>query len=188
MKKFFLIFLFLILNSGIVLADDYYVKYDKDYYQLKISEKSPEHNGYYNQYYKYNENQDNWSEMIAVHHFPNVYSPVEQAYNFKEFLKSNKCPSSLQIDNVHNSGMLDFVLIDGEQLPIVLDFNAFKYEKSKDCGTIAFQYAKRFEVYNLNELENTKKNFEKFRPKALKKIKKYTIPDIINKDIQNNTQ
>ena len=38
-------------------------------------------------------------------------------------------PIELEADEENNTGMLDFILIDGHQLPIVLEFNIFIYKK-----------------------------------------------------------
>ena len=178
MKKLIAV-LFIIFTMISTAYAENKLNFDGKEYYLRFSEKSAEHNGFYNQYYKAGEDMDNWTEMVAVHHFPNVFSPIEQAYNFREYLESFHCPSSLEADEENNTGMLDFILIDGHQLPIVLEFNIFKYEKSKNCGTIAFQYAKKFQVYDNPEVAEVKKKFSKFRPRAMKKINDFEIPDVV---------
>ena len=184
MKRFLLVFIFVLFTANVAFAgDNNSIIFNGTEYNLLFSEKSTEHNGYYNQYYKKGENEENWTEIIALHHFPNVYSPIAQAYNFKEYLGSYRCPCSMTIDESNNTGMIDFILIDGEKLPIIVEFNVFKYEKSKSCGTIAFQYAKKFEVYNTEEVETVKKSFDKFRPKAINKVKNFVLPDLVSTDI-----
>ncbi len=178
MKKLIAVLFILFAMINTVCAENK-LNFDGKEYYLRLSEKSAEHNGFYNQYYKAGEGIDNWTEMVAVHHFPNVFSPIEQAYNFREYLESFHCPSSLEADEENNTGMLDFILIDGHQLPIVLEFNIFKYEKSKACGTVAVQYAKKFEVYDTKEVASVKKKFSNFRPRAMKKVKNFEIPDIV---------
>lgn len=186
MKRLFAI-VFIIACTCQVLAEDYmhYIKYDGNKYFLLYSEKSQEHNGYYNQYFKKGEDFDSWTDMIAVQHFPNVYSPIDLAHNFREYLGQYSCPSSLWIDDDKNIGVLDFVLIDkGEQeLPINLEFNVFKYIKSPDCGSLTIQYAKKYSIDDINQIEIVKKNLEKFRPKALSAIKNIDIPNVVNEDI-----
>lgn len=180
MKK---LFIFLILTFCINNVQAEVVKFNGKPYNLLYSTKVEEHNGYLNEYFKQGETYDLWSEMIAVHHFPNVYSPVDQAEAFRSYLDTIHCPSSLTIDEENNTGMIDFILINGNQLPIILEFNIFKYEKSNKCGTVAVQYAKRYQVRNTMQVEEVKKEFEKTRNKSLKRISKFKIPEIVEKDI-----
>lgn len=183
-----LVFLFcLIFSINLTSAKDNLnsVSYNGNKYYLKYSEKSKEHNGYYNQYFKQNEDFDSWTEMIAVQHFPNVYSPIDLAHTFREYLEEYNCPSSLLIDEKDNVGVLDFILIDSktENAPLKLEFNVFKYIKSPYCGSISMQYAKKYSIDDIKNLESVKKDFEKYRLKAIDKIMLITIPEVVNKDI-----
>ena len=183
-----LVFLFcLIFSINLTSAKDNLnsVSYNGNKYYLKYSEKSKEHNGYYNQYFKQNEDFDSWTEMIAVQHFPNVYSPIDLAHTFREYLEEYNCPSSLLIDEKDNVGVLDFILIDSktENAPLKLEFNVFKYIKSPYCGSVSMQYAKKYSIDDIKNLESVKKDFEKYRQKAIDKIMLITIPEVVNKDI-----
>lgn len=183
-----LVFLFcLIFSINLTSAKDNLnsVSYNGNKYYLKYSEKSKEHNGYYNQYFKQNEDFDSWTEMIAVQHFPNVYSPIDLAHTFREYLEEYNCPSSLLIDEKDNVGVLDFILIDSktENAPLKLEFNVFKYIKSPYCGSVSMQYAKKYSIDDIKNLESIKKDFEKYRQKAIDKIMLITIPEVVNKDI-----
>lgn len=183
-----LVFLFcLIFSINLTSAKDNLnsVSYNGNKYYLKYSEKSKEHNGYYNQYFKQNEDFDSWTEMIAVQHFPNVYSPIDLAHTFREYLEEYNCPSSLLIDEKDNVGVLDFILIDSktENAPLKLEFNVFKYIKSPNCGSVSMQYAKKYSIDDIKNLESVKKDFEKYRLKAIDKIMLITIPEVVNKDI-----
>ena len=181
MKRFLTILTLFCITAVFVWAkDENVIKFQGDKYQLQYSTKSEENNGYLNEYFKSGEGINTWSEMIAVHHFPNMYSPISQAESFREYLDEINCPSAIYLDEENNTGMLDFILIDGKQLPIILEFNIFKYEKSPECGTIAIQYAKRYSVSNTFDIEAVKEEFAKLRKKALKDINKIEIPQIIN--------
>ena len=187
MKKFvvFLLTIYFTVNS--VFAEKINsVKFNGNEYSLVSSEKSSEHSGYYNQYFKSGENFSSWTDFITVQHFPNMYSPVDLAHAYREFLGSHNCPSSLWEDESKNIAMLDFLLIDSEKdskLPIIIEFNVFRYEKSSNCGTVAFQYAKRYTIQNMEQVEKVKKEFEKFRPKVLKKVLDFESPDVISTKI-----
>ncbi len=184
MKKFFVVIAVILLNMCFALADEQPVlKFNGAKYQLMYSVKNKEHNGYLNEYFKLGEDYNNWTELVAVHHFPNAYSPLDQAEAFREYLGSINCPSALVEDEKNNSAIIDFILIDGDKLPIILEFNVFKYAKSPECGTIALQYAKRYVVSNGLEVDGIKKEFAKTRNSALKKVEKYEIPAIVKEDI-----
>ena len=92
MKKLIAV-LFIIFTMISTAYAENKLNFDGKEYYLRLSEKSVEHNGFYNQYYKAGEDMDNWTEMVAVHHFPNVFSPIEQAYNFRD-RKSTRLNSS----------------------------------------------------------------------------------------------
>lgn len=187
MNKLFLLLFSLILCINTVFAYDNtgYIKYNGDKYFLMYSGKSKEHNGYYNQYFKKGEDFDSWTEMIAIQHFPNVYSPIDLAHTFREYLGEYQCPSALWVDDDKNIGVLDFILIDdkSKSLPIKLEFNVFKYSKSPLCGSVSMQYAKRYNINDAQKIEMIKKKFERYRPKAINELKMTEIPDIVNEDI-----
>ncbi len=186
MKKLFaIIFMFFCINVVYADGNNGYITYNGNKYFLMYSSKSSEHNGYYNQYFKSGEDFDSWTEMIAIQHFPNIYSPIDLAHTFREYLGQYHCPSSLSVYDDKNTGVLDFILIDNKEqkLPITLEFNIFKYVKSPDCGSLSMQYAKKYSVANVEQVDSVKKKFEKFRPKALNEIMDTAIPQVVNKDI-----
>ena len=181
MKKILVaLFLLLSLSNAVYAAKDNTIKFNGKKYTLLYSIKSPEHNGYLNEYYKIGESYNTWSELLAMHHFPNVYSPIDQATAFAEYIEAGGCPVAISIDEKNNSGIMDFILIYNKKLPIILEFNIFKYKKSKDCGTVAVQYAKRYAVTNSMQADEVKREFEKYRKKMLKKVNKFDIPSIIS--------
>ena len=161
----------------------YSLEFNKDTYKLLYSEKTPEHSGYINEYFKQGENRRAWTEIINVIHFPNAYSPLDHAVEFSKYLNSINCPNALKLDEENNYAVMDFILIDGQKLPIILEFNIFKYEKQPECGTIAIQYVKRYSVYSTGQVEKIKKEFNKLRPKMLKKVEEFEIPDIVKQNI-----
>ena len=183
MNKIFLFFFIMLFCPMAFSGDLYSLTFNGLNYKLLYSEKTPEHSGYINEYFKSQENRNSWTEIVNIIHFPNAYSPIEHAKEFSEYLNTTNCPNALKIDEESNSAVVDFILIDGQKLPVVLEFNVFRYEKSEECGTIAVQYVKRYSVYNTAQVENIKKEFKKLRPKILKNIQRFTIPSIIKKNI-----
>lgn len=189
MRKFLSIVLVFLCSINIVFAqNDKILNFNKNKYTLLYSAKNFDNNGYINEYYKNGESPELWSELIAVHHFPNVFSPISQAETFRQYLDSIHCPSALKINEKDNEAIIDFVLVDAKRLPVILEFNIFKYQKDENCGTKAIQYAKRYFVTNTLQIEIVKKEFNKSREKMLKKVEKFNIPNIIKEDIENKKE
>lgn len=185
MKKIFVLIMLIGLGINTAYADnkDYTVNFNGNKFHLLYSVKDKDFGGYLNEYYKKGETYNIWTEMVAVHHFPNAYSPIDRIKDFKDYLNSIKVPSSLSFDDKKNTAMIDFIMISEHNMPIVMEFNIFKYEKSKKCGSIAIQYAKRYSATTTMQIEAIKKDIEKNRNNLISKIKKFEIPEIITKDI-----
>lgn len=170
--------------SGVVFAQDVeikmpYIKFMGNKYTLFYSAKNQELNGYINEYYKQREGYTNWTELLGLHHYPNAFYPIEHAQAFKSYLNEKGIQTFIEADEEENSAILDFVIINDKKLPIVLEFNVFKYVKSPICGTLALQYAKRYLLSNGLEAEMVKKEFAKTRQKYVKKVKKVEMPDLV---------
>ena len=186
MKKIVLLFFIFALSLTSVNAKgskDYTVKFNGTKYHLLYSVKNKDFGGYLNEYYKKGETYNIWTELVAVHHFPNAYSPIDRIREFKDYLGSMGVPSSLTFDDKKNTAMIDFIMISEKQMPIVLEFNVFKYQKSKKCGTVGIQYAKRYAATTTMQIEEIKKEFEQDRKKVIAKVKKFKVPEVITTDI-----
>ena len=184
MKRFLIITAFILALLPVVASAMPSLKLNGNKFTLYYSAKSPEAGSYINEYYKNGENYENWSELVAVHHFPTAYSPIDYAKNMNDYLSSMNCPCSIVNDEENNQALIDFILIDSSKLPIILEFNIFRYEKSPVCGSVALQYAKRYLIYNILEVDKVKKSLEKDRSKYLNKVKKLDMPDIVTYDIE----
>ena len=183
MKKILIFIFVFIISLQTASAKNYTLKFNGEKYTLMYSAKNKDFGGYINEYFKPRETYNIWTEMIAVHHFPNAYSPIDRIKDFKDYLGSMNVPSSLTFDDSKNTAMIDFILISDKQMPIVMEFNIFKYEKSKKCGSIAVQYAKRYAASTTLQIEQIKADFEKNRKNLIKQVKKLEIPVIIDEDI-----
>ena len=185
MKKILtILFLFFIsVTSAFAKSDEHYINFAGEQYRLLYSVKSPDFGGYLNEYYKKRETYNIWSEMVAVHHFPNAYSPIDQIKSFREYLGSMHCPSALTFDDKRNAAIIDFIIINDKNLPIILEFNVFKYQKSPKCGSVAVQYVKRYAVTTAFQLEAAKRDIENKRKKIIKQVNSVKIPEVVAMDI-----
>lgn len=187
MKKIFvLIFAVLICCSNTAIAKNnkiYSLKFNGNKYRLLYSTQNQDFGGYLNEYFKRGETYNIWSEMVALHHLPNAFSPVERIQQFKSYLAEKNCPSVVDFDDKNNAAFIDFLIVNDKQVPIVMEFNIFKYQKSEKSGSVAFQYAKRYVVTNTLDKEEAQRDFEKIRYKMLKKVKDFKIPEVVTSEI-----
>lgn len=189
MKRIFIITgLVLLLTMGFVYAksakkDMPFVKFDGTKFTLAYSAKSSETGGYLNEYYRANQTYASWTELIGVHHYPRSYYPIEHAIDFIEYLGSKDIIANIETDERNNSALVYFVITDRNNLPIIMEFNVFKYEKSPVCGTIGLQYAKRYKLNSSLEIEKTKKEIVKKGLYYIKKLSQTKIPDVVTLDI-----
>ena len=186
MKKIFtfvLIMLFSVNCSFAKNIDTKKIKFNGTNYYLLYSAVNPEHNGYLNEYYKLGETYNLWSEMVALHQFPNAYSPLDRVKKFREYLASIECPSALTFNDKKNIAMIDFLLIQQIKGRTLMEFNIFKYQKSNKSGSNALQYARRYVANNAMEVEYIKRDFEKNRKKLIKKVNHMKLPEIIETPI-----
>lgn len=186
MKKILILVFILIMTINVAFSKeekDYTINFNGTKYHLLYSIKNKDFGGYLNEYYRKGETYNIWTDMVAIHHFPNAYSPIDRIKDFKDYLSAMHVPSSLTFDDKKNTAMIDFILIADKQMPIVLEFNVFKYEKSDKCGSVAVQYAKRYSATTTMQIEAIKKDFELNRKRLIKEVKNYKIPKVVTTDI-----
>lgn len=179
--------LFLSCDLANAKSDDFdmpFIKFNGSKFSLYYSAKSSETGSFINEYYKHNQTYTNWNELIGIHHYPTAFYPIEHAKEFRDYLNEIGLMASVEVSEEDNSALLYFIVISDKRLPIVLEFNVFKYVKSPLCGTIAFQYAKRYILNNGLEADAVTKEFKETAIKYIKQVKKVDIPDIITFQIE----
>lgn len=190
MRTFILIIFTLMFAAGMVMAKsrvDFLpvIKFNGAKYTLMYSAKSEETGGYLNEYYKAHQTYASWTELIGVHHYPTAFYPIEHAKEFADYLNSTGVVANLEVYDDENQALLYFVVMDKSKLPIIIEFNIFKYVKSPVCGTLGFQFAKRYRINSPLEIEKTKKEIVKSGVKYIKRFNKLKIPELITLDIDN---
>lgn len=191
MKKIFvLIGLVMLLSIGFADAKSEKsivppIKFCGTKYNLLYSAKSTETGGYLNEYYKSNQTYASWTELIGVHHYPTSFYPIDHAKDFASYLESTGVIANIEVDDKNNTALLYFVITSEQKLPIVMEFNIFKYQKSPVCGTIGFQYAKRYLLNNPFEVRKAKKELVKSGVKYISRFSKLKVPDVVTFDIEN---
>ena len=161
-----------------------YIKMNGSKFYLYYSAKSDETGSFINEYYKQNQSYASWDELIGLHHYPTAFYPIEHAKEFRDFLNASGSPATVEINDEDNSALLYFIVINNKRLPIVMEFNVFKLVKSPICGTVGFQYARRYLLNNALEVDDVKKNFAKGAIKYIKQVENVDIPDIVTVEIE----
>lgn len=191
MKKIFILTgLVLLLTMQFVFAKAVkntmpVIKFDGTKFTLMYSAESKETGGYLNEYYKAHQTYASWTELIGIHHYPTAFYPSEHAKEFAEFLNETGIPANLEVDKENDTALLYFLVIDKRKLPIIIEFNVFKYIKSSVCGTVGFQYARRYRLNSPLEIENAKKDILKTGVKYIKLVSKAKVPEIISLKVDN---
>ena len=161
------------------------IKFNGTKFNLLYSAKSAETGGYLNEYYKANQTYASWTELIGVHHYPTAFYPIEHARDFTSYLESTGVATNIEVDEKNNTALVYFVITNDRRLPVIMEFNIFKYQKSPVCGTIGLQYAKRYCLNNPLEVRKAKKELIKSGVKYIGKVSRLSIPSVITVDIEN---
>ena len=66
-----------------------------------------------------------------------------------------------------SSAIIDFLMIEDKKLPLILEFNIFKFQKDEQCGTIALQYVQRYQIASALEIDQVKKAVVKNHQKPI---------------------
>lgn len=162
-----------------------YLKMNGTKFYLYYSAKSTETGGYINEYYKTGQTYTSWNELIGIHHYPTAFYPIEHAKEFSDFLGNSGVEAPLEVYDEDNKAIMYFVIVNNNRLPIIMEFNVFKFVKSPVCGTVALQYARRYLLTNNLEVDKIKKDFVKSAIKYIKQADKLEIPDIVTIEIDN---
>ena len=188
MKKILSLILIIFLSCGVAFAKSkksylQSIKFGGSEYYLYYSAKNDDSGGYINEYYKPNQSYTSWKDLVAVWHYPNSYSPIEQAKEYKEILSGDGIPCSIEVNEDDNTAIIDFTLIASKKLPIIVEYNIFKFAKNEKCGSVGFQYAKRYRINNALEIEKVKKDIGKHRKKIIKKVNNAEFPELFLDDV-----
>ena len=161
------------------------IKFNHSKYALQYSNKNEQTGGMLNEYYKKSESYYNWSELLVVHTFPNASFPIEQANVLKEYVSLNYKSHFFGTIEERESIISDFMLVNDKKLPIILEFNIFKFEKNSSNEVVALQYSRRYILNNPLEIYKVKKSLENTRLKYIRKISSTPIPNIITTLVDN---
>ena len=153
------------------------IKFNKSEFSLYYSAKTADPDSYINEYYKKGQTYSTWNELMALHHYPDEDSPSDQAKMFKNYLTEKGIMSELEIFD-DDTAVLSFFAMNSKRIPILLEYNVFRFTEYSGGGTLGIQYAKRFRLNNALEAEKIKREYKKSWKKYVKKINKIEIPEL----------
>ena len=153
------------------------IKFNKSEFSLFYSAKTADPASYINEYYKNNQTYSTWNELMALHHYPDAESPSEQAKVFKNYLTEKGTMSELEVYD-DDTAVLSFFAINSKRVPVLLEYNVFRFIEYDKGGTLGIQYAKRFRLNNALEAEKIKREYKKNWKKYVKEINKIEIPEL----------
>lgn len=155
-KTLILLINFLVLTQLTGAAMENKIKFDNETYNLSVDTK----NGY--NYYKNNENSDNWHSKITIKNFPNETNPTEAAAEFAHQIQSENPGACVLV--YPDAGTIGYLTPSKD----FYEYNTIFYQKSK-TGLDSFNYSKRFYFSENNGKDNTRKIAIDFAEKNNKK-------------------
>lgn len=187
MKKVLISLILLFLGST-VLADTKQptIVFNGTTYTLKYSSYSKETKSFMNQYYKANENGDNWTDLIGVYYIKAYNKPLEYAKNIAN-AASKKTPLDTQLmyNDKDDIAITNFMLIDGDEKHRYLTQNMFKAEKPiAQKGVVVIQFTHKYPLNNEEDAIKLKAILPENQKKWLENINKTIIPDLVDKEIK----
>lgn len=186
LKNLTMLFSVIVLMCG--CTQSHSIRFDGGNYVLKLSQKSPLTNGYMNEYIKNNENPRRWTSMITVYQYPENSSPIELAKRMESLVKSKNKDAGVFVKEDEKTGAvyIDFLTWAPSKTTgkvTSLEFDVFKFEKDKQKGVNAIQFAYKYDSKNAGNEQVFSVNFKNDRERFIQQIMQQPIPEIITEDI-----
>ncbi len=187
MKKILIGLIILFLGCN-VFADTKQptIKFNGTTYTLKYSSYSKATKSYMNEYFKGNENGDNWTDLIGVYYIKAYNKPLDYAKALAT-AASKQTPLDTQVmyNEKDNIAIANFMLIGETEKTRYLEQNIFKAEKPiAKKGIVAIQFAHKYPLNNKDEAMKMKAVLPENQKKWLESINKTIIPELVEKEIK----
>lgn len=162
------------------------IKFNGTIYTLKYSSYSKETKSYMNEYFKGNENGDNWTDLIGVYYIKSYNKPLEYAKALANAAsKQTPLDTQLMYNDKDDIAIANFILIGGDEKHRYLEQNIFKAEKPiAQKGIVAIQFAHKYPLNNEKEAIKLKAVLPDNQKKWLENINKTIIPELVEKEIK----
>ncbi len=164
------------------------IHFNNNIYTLKYSTFSVINKGYENEYFLNNQNKTNWIKMIGIYYYPDESNPLKFADNKCKEVENDETNVLLKfIENKKaDKAALSFLQYGNNKNKNFFEYNIYKYEKHPDKGMMVLRYADRYFFDNNNEITEIGNNIKKENDNYLQMIVESPIPQIIEKDIDEN--
>ena len=187
MKKILISLIVLLLGCNVFAQTKQpTIKFNGTTYTLKYSSYSKATKSYMNEYFKGNENGDNWTDLIGVYYIKAYNKPLDYAKALAdEASKQTPLDTQVMYNEKDNIAIANFILIGGNEKSRYLEQNIFKAEKPiAKKGIIAIQFAHKYPLNNKTEAEKFKSELPNNQKKWLEQINKIIIPELVEKEIK----
>ncbi len=187
MKKILITLIVLFLGCNVFAQiNQPTIKFNGTLYTLKYSSYSKETKSYMNEYFKGNENGDNWTDLIGVYYIKSYKKPLDYV-NALASAASKQTPLDTQVlyNDKEDIAIANFMLIGETEKSRYLEQNIFKAEKPiAKKGIVAIQFAHKYPLNNQEEAMKMKAVLPDNQKKWLESINKTIIPELVEKEIK----
>lgn len=168
--------------SGQVIAEE--IHFDNDVYTLKYSALSPAIKGYINEYYRNNENSDNFSKGIGIYYYPDVSSPLKFAEEFDKTVEASENSVLMKLieNKKQDKAILSFLVNNSVNNNKFFEYNIYKYEKHPKKGVMVLKYSARYPFTTNDEITTICNKIRDEEDKILTMIATSPIPPIVEKE------
>ena len=184
MKKYLLIcisLLFVMSISLSVLAEN--IHFNDEIYKLKMPEKILKSNIEENEYYKDNENSNQWTSKIKILYYPDVNNPLKYSNETDKKIESdNKCVLLKFIQNKKNDiALISYLENVSQNNQSFFVYNIVKFEKHPKKGMMELQFSAKYLVNSKQDILKMVDELKNINNDYMERLIISPIPPIVSK-------
>lgn len=183
LKVAYAFILSLLMIFGRVMAEE--IHFGNDTYALKYSALSPAMKGYINEYYKNNENSDNFSKSIGIYYYPEESNPLKLAEEFDKTVEASENSVLMKLieNKKQDKALLSFLVNNSINNNKFFEYNVYKYEKHPTKGVMVLKYSARYPFQSNDEITSIGNKVRDEEDGLLTMLATSPIPPIVEKDL-----
>lgn len=132
-----------------------------------------------NEYYKLNEKEYGWKELVTVHYFGHLKSTTEYAKKIAQVSDNTK----IIYDEKNDVYIITFILGGKQNNKFYLEQNFMKVKNNSDGkGLIVYQYARKIPFNNDEQKESANKRIKNTTMKFINLVLNADVPEIVQKE------
>ena len=132
-----------------------------------------------NEYYKLNEKEYGWKELVTVHYFGHLNSTTEYAKKFTQISDNTQ----IMYNDKNDVCIVTFILGGKQNDKFYLEQNFMKIKNNSDGkGLIVFQYARKIPFNTDEQKESANKRIKNSTMKFINLVLNADAPEIVQKE------